>query len=68
MPGNVQTHRQVLLSDVNISKETKIAQYNLHKKYDTVISKNDDIGQTDLIKMYIATIPNAAQITANQTL
>ena len=39
MPGNVQIHRQLLLSDVKISKETKIAVYNLLWKYNAIISK-----------------------------
>ena len=65
MPSNVQIHRQVPLNDVKISKETKIALYNLLQKYDTIISKSDnDIGQTDLIKMHIATRPDAAPIAA----
>ena len=63
MPGNVQVHRQVPLCDAKISKETKIELYNLLQKYDTIISKsNNDIGQTDLIKMNIGTRPNAAPI------
>ena len=60
-----QIHREVLLSDMKISKETKIALYNLLQKYDTIISKSDnDIGQTDLIKMHIATRQDAALIAA----
>ena len=65
MTGNVQIHRLVLLSDAKIEKETKIELYNLLWRYDALISKNDnDIGQTDLIQMYIATKPNAGQIAA----
>ena len=67
MPSNAQIHRQVLLNDAKISKETKIAQYKLLQKYDTIISKSDnDIGQTDLIKMHIATRPDAAPVAAQQ--
>ena len=37
------------------SKETKTTVYKLLQKYDTIVSKSDnDIGQTDLIKMHIA--------------
>ena len=62
MPSNVQVHRQVLLNDPKISKETKNNLYKLLPKYDTIIWKNDnDIGQTDLIEMHIATRPDAAQ-------
>ena len=65
MSGNVQIHRKVLLSDAKISKETKIVLHNLLPKYDAIISKhNNDIGQTDLIKMHIATRPDAALIAA----
>ena len=64
IPGNVQIHKQVLLNDAKISKETQIALYNLLQEYDTIISKRDDIGQTDLIKMHIATRPDAALIVA----
>ena len=35
-----------------------------YKKYDTIISKSYDIGQTDLIKMHIATRLNAVPISA----
>ena len=65
MPSNVQIHKQVLLNDVKISKETKTALYKLLHKYDTIILKSDnDIGQTDLIKMLIATRLDAAPIAA----
>ena len=65
MPGNVQIHIQVLLNDAEISKETRIALYKLLQIYDTIISKSDnDIGQTDLMKMHIATRPDAALIAA----
>ena len=65
MPGNVQIHRQVLLNDATISKETKIAPYNLLQKYDIIISKSDNnIDQIDTIKMHIATRPYAAPIAA----
>ena len=63
MPHNVQKHRQVPLSDTKISKETEIELHKMLQKYDAIISKsNNNIGQTDLIKMYIATKPNAAPI------
>ena len=62
MPSNVQVHRQVLLNDAKISKGTKTALYKLLQKYDSIILNSDnDIGQTYLIKMHIATRPDAAQ-------
>ena len=65
MLSNVQVHRQVPLNDAKNLKETKIAVYNLLQKYDTIISKSDnDIGQTDIIEMHIATRPDAAPIAA----
>ena len=65
MPTNIQIHRQVQLSDVKILKETKIELYKMLCKYDAIISKSDnDIGDTDLIKMHIVTKPNAAPITS----
>ena len=65
MPSNVQIHTQVPLNDEKISKETKTALYKLLQKYDTTISKSDnDIGQTDLIEMHIATRLNAALVAA----
>ena len=63
IPGNVQIQRQVPLSDAKRLKEKKIALYDLLQKYVTIISRsNKDIGRTDLIKMYIATRPNASPI------
>ena len=45
MPSNLQTHRQVPLSNAKISKETKVALYKLLQKYDATISKSsNDIG------------------------
>ena len=65
MPGNVQIHRQVPLSDAKNSKETKIELYKLLQYYDAIVSKSEnDIGQTDLIKMHIATKQNIAEIAA----
>ena len=65
MPNNVQIHRQVLLSNAKISKETQTALYKLLQKYDIIISKSDDdIGQTDLIEMHIATRPDVAPVAA----
>ena len=65
MPTNVQIHRQVPFNDTKISKETKTALYKLLQKYDIILSKsNNDIGQTDLLKMHIATRPDAAQVAA----
>ena len=64
-PGTVQIHIQVLLNDVKIWKENKTELYKMLEKYDAIISKsNNDIGQTDLIKMHIATKPNPAPIAA----
>ena len=60
---NNAIHRQVLLNDATISKETKFALYKLLQKYDTIISKSyNDIGQTDFIKIHKATRPDAAPI------
>ena len=39
MPSTVQVHRQVLLNDKKISKETKVALYKLLQKYDSIIRK-----------------------------
>ena len=65
MSSNVQVHRQVLLNDAKISEETKTVQYNFLQKNDPISSKGDkDIGQTDLIKMHIATRPCAAKVVA----
>ena len=39
--------------------------YKLLQKYDAIISKSsNDIGQTDLIEMHIATKPDSAPIAA----
>ena len=65
MPDNVQIHREVPINDVKISKEMKSTLYKLLQKYDTIILKSDnDIGQTDLIEMHIATRPDAAPVAA----
>ena len=65
MPGAIQIHRQVLLSDVKISKDTKIELCKMLQKYDAIISKSDYyIGQTDLIQMHIAMKPDAALVAA----
>ena len=48
-----------------MQKFQKTTLYKLLQKYDTIISKSDnDIGQTDLIKMYIATKVDADPIVA----
>ena len=65
MPSNVKIHRQVLLNITEIPQETKTTLYNLLQKYHTIILKSDnDIGQTDLIKMHIVTRPDAAPVAA----
>ena len=65
MPSNVQIHRQVPPKDAKILKETKTTLYKLLQIYDTTILKSDnDIGQTNLIKMHIATRPDAAPVAA----
>ena len=49
---------------MKISKETKMALYNILQKY-TITSKSDnDIGQTGLIEMHTATRPETAPIVA----
>ena len=64
MPSNLQIHRQVLLSNVKISKETKITPYKLLWKCDAKMSKSlNEIGQTDLIEMHTATRMNAAPVS-----
>ena len=61
--GNVHIYRQVPLDDAKMSKEAKFTFYKLLQKYDTILSKcNNDIGQTYLIKMHIATRPDAAPV------
>ena len=63
MPGTVQIQREVLWNDAKILKETKIELYKVLQKYDAIIAKSDnDTGHTELIKMHIATKPNAAPI------
>ena len=65
MPSSLQVHRQVLLSNAKISGKTINTFYKFLCKYDTVISKiNYDIGQTDLIEIYIATRLDADQVAA----
>ena len=65
MPINLQVHRQVLQSKAKISSKTRNTFYKLLQKYDAIISKSiNDIGQTDLIVMYIATRLEAAPIEA----
>ena len=65
MPSNLQIHRQVPLSNAKISKETKITLYKLLQKYDAIILKHsNDIGQTDLIEVHIATRQDAAPVAA----
>ena len=65
MPNNAQIYRQVPLKDANISKEAKTALYTLLQIYDTMISKSDNnLGQTNLIKMHIATRWGAAPVAA----
>ena len=64
MPGGIQIQRQVS-TDTKISKETKNKLYEMLQKYEAIISKSDnDICQTDLIQMHIATTLNAAPIVA----
>ena len=56
LPSEIQVHRQVPLSDAKISETTKLALNDLLQNFDPIISKkNNDIGQTDLIEMHIAT-------------
>ena len=62
--STIQIHRQEPLSGTKILKETKIELYKMLQKYDSIISKSDDIGQTDFILMHIATKPDAAPISA----
>ena len=65
MPDDVQIHRQVLLSDAKILAETKTELHEMLWKYDVIMLKsNNDIGQTDFIKMHIATKPNTSWIAA----
>ena len=58
-------HRQVLLSNTKISKETKITLHKLLQIYYAIISKSsNDIGQTDLIEMYMAARLDAVPVAA----
>ena len=44
-------------------KKQKTTLHQLLQKYDTIISRSDqDIGQTDLIKIHIAARPDAASV------
>ena len=56
LPNEIQVHRQVPLNDAKISETAKLALNDLLQNFDPIISKSDnDIGQTDLIVMHIAT-------------
>ena len=63
MPSNVQIHIQEPLNNTKLSNETKITLYKLLQKYNTIISKSDnDIGQINLCKMYMATRLDAGPV------
>ena len=65
MPSNLQIHWHVPLINAKILKETKLALYGWLQKHDAIISRNNnDIGQTDLIEMHIATRLDAAPVAA----
>ena len=64
MSGAIQIHREILLSNAKILKEIKIELYYMLQKYDAIVSKSDDIGQTDLIQMHIAMKPDAVPSAA----
>ena len=65
MPSNLHIHRKVPLSNAKISKETKNSFYRLFQRYGAIISESSsDIGQTDLIKIHIATWPDTAPVAA----
>ena len=65
MPSDIQVHRQVPLNNAKILKGTNLALHKLCKKFDSIISKNDnDIGQLDLIEMHIAARPDTAPVAA----
>ena len=66
MPSDIQICRQVPLSNANnLCRATKVALHRLLQKFDTIIKKsNNDIGQMDLIEMYIATRLDSAPVTA----
>ena len=64
MPCAIKICRQVLLSDAKISKETKIELYKMLLKYIIITKSDNDIGQTELIQMHIATKPDAAPVAA----
>ena len=52
MPGAIQIHRQVPLSNTKNPKVTKNKLYEMLQRYDAIILKSyNDIGQTDLIHM-----------------
>ena len=65
IPGAIQIHIEVLLSNAKILKETKIVLYKMFQIDDAIISKSDnDIGQTDHIQIHIAMKPDATPIPA----
>ena len=63
--SNIQVHRQVLLNNANISETTKLSLNNSIKNFDSINSKkknNNNMGQTDLIEMHIATRPDITPV------
>ena len=65
MPGDIQVHIQVPLNNAEISEETKVAVHRLLQKLDSIISKRyNDIGQTDLMEMHIASRLDSASVAA----
>ena len=65
MPSELQLHRHVPLDDAKNSQNTKLALQNLLQEFDLIISKNsNNIGQTDLVEMHIATRSDATPIAA----
>ena len=65
MPSDIQVYRKVPLNNADILGETKLALHKLLKTFDSIISKsNKDIGQIDLIEMYIATRLDSAPVAA----
>ena len=61
MPGDIQIHRLVPLTDTKISKRMKNKLYKMIQKCKAIITQSDnDIDQTDLIQVLIAYLLHAS--------
>ena len=65
MTSDIEVHRQVPINNARILEETKLALCKLLQKCDSIISKsNNDIGQSDVIEMPIATRLDSSPVAA----